>query len=250
MTNISDNRKKIYEGKAKILYQGNEAGTLIQYFKDDLTAFDSVKKANMLGKGILTASISETLMAVVAAHHIPTCFIKRLSAREQLIKEAEMIPIEVMVRNYAAGSLVKRLGLASGTKLPRSLVEFAYKNDNLHDPFIAEEHITAFQMASPQELEDMIAMALRINDILSGYFSALHVKLVDFKIEFGRVSDTDEDYRIILCDEISPDTCRLWDKTTNQKFDKDLFRFDLGNVLQGYQEIARRMGIIFELPKE
>ncbi len=243
-------RQKIYEGKAKILYTGEVEGTLIQYFKDSLTAFNNVKKDEKLGKGILTASISEQLMGVVAAAGIPTCFIKRLSAREQLIREADIVPIEVMVRNYAAGSLAKRLGLTTGVKLARSIVEYAYKNDALGDPLIGEDHITALGLASPQELDDMMAMSLRINDILTGYFSAINLKLIDFKLEFGRVIDNEDEIRIILCDEISPDTCRLWDKTTDEKFDKDLFRQDLGDVMAGYQEIAQRMKLVFELPKK
>ncbi|MDI9313967.1 MAG: phosphoribosylaminoimidazolesuccinocarboxamide synthase [Hydrotalea sp.] len=243
-------RQKIYEGKAKILYSGEAEGTLVQYFKDSLTAFNNVKKAEKLGKGVLTASISEQLMSVVASAGIPTCFIKRLSAREQLIREADIVPIEVMVRNYAAGSLAKRLGLTPGLKLARSIVEYAYKNDELGDPLIGEDHITALGLASPQELDDMMAMSLRINDILTGYFAAINLKLVDFKLEFGRVIDNEDEIRIILCDEISPDTCRLWDKTSDEKYDKDLFRHDLGDVMAGYQEIAKRMKLVFELPKE
>ncbi|MGI9461228.1 MAG: phosphoribosylaminoimidazolesuccinocarboxamide synthase [Alphaproteobacteria bacterium] len=243
-------RKKIYEGKAKILYTAEVDGTLIQYFKDSLTAFNNQKKDDRLGKGVLTAMMSEHLMGVVAAAGIPTCFIKRLSAREQLIREADIIPIEVIVRNYVAGSLVKRLGLVAGAKLTRSIVEYAYKNDELGDPWIGEDHITTLGLASPQELDDIMAMSLRINDILHGYFSAINFKLIDFKLEFGRVMDNEDEIRIILCDEISPDTCRLWDKKTDEKFDKDLFRYDLGDVMTGYQEIARRMGLIFEMPKK
>ncbi|MCX8515373.1 MAG: phosphoribosylaminoimidazolesuccinocarboxamide synthase [Alphaproteobacteria bacterium] len=247
----SDPRQKIYEGKAKILYSGPTPGTLIQYFKDSLTAFNNVKKAERVGKGILTASISEQLMTLIGASAgLPTCFIKRLSGREQLIREADIIPIEVMVRNYAAGSLVKRLGLTNGTRLNRSIVEYAYKNDELGDPLIGEEHITAMGLASPQELDDIMAMALRINDLLCGYFYAINITLVDFKLEFGRVVDNEDEVRIILCDEISPDTCRLWDRKTDQKLDKDLFRQDLGDVMAGYQEVAKRMGVIFELSPE
>jgi phosphoribosylaminoimidazole-succinocarboxamide synthase len=174
-------------------------------------------------------------------------FIRRLNLREQLIKEVEIIPLEVVVRNIAAGSIATRLGLPEGQALPRSIIEFYYKDDKLNDPMVSEEHITAFNWAATQEIDDMMAMALRVNDYLSGLFSGVGITLVDFKIEFGRIYEGDFS-RVILADEISPDSCRLWDSTTNEKLDKDRFRRDLGNVIESYTEVARRLGIMKEMP--
>ena len=177
---------------------------------------------------------------------IPTHFIKRLNMREQLLREVEIIPLEVVVRNVAAGSIAKRFGLTEGDPLPRSIVEFYYKNDALEDPMVAEEHITAFNWATTQDMDEMIAMALRVNDYLSGMFMAVGIRLIDFKLEFGRVYDQNDMPRVILADEISPDSCRLWDAHTNEKLDKDRFRRDLGNVTEAYAEVARRLGIMKE----
>ena len=184
-------------------------------------------------------------MAKVAELGIPTHFIKRLNMREQLIKEVEIIPIEVVVRNIAAGSICKRFNLEEGVTLPRSLVEYYYKSDELGDPLIAEEHITAFGWASTPELDEIMAMTLRINDFLSGLLMGIGIRLVDFKLEFGRLY-FDETIQIILADEISPDNCRLWDIKTNEKLDKDRFRRDLGGEKEAYQEIARRLGVLPE----
>jgi phosphoribosylaminoimidazole-succinocarboxamide synthase len=244
---MTTRRKKIYEGKAKILYEGPEPGTLIQYFKDDATAFNAQKKAVLEGKGVINNRISEYMMTRLNAIGVQNHFIRRLSLREQLIKEVEIIPLEVVVRNIAAGSIATRLGLAEGTPLPRSIIEFYYKDDKLGDPMVSEEHITAFNWAATQEIDDMMAMALRVNDYMSGLFSAVGITLVDFKIEFGRVYEGDFS-RVILADEISPDSCRLWDSTTNEKMDKDRFRRDLGNVIESYTEVARRLGIMKEMP--
>ena len=244
---MSTRRKKIYEGKAKILYEGPEPGTLIQYFKDDATAFNAQKKAVLEGKGVLNNRISEYIMTRLNTIGVQNHFIRRLSLREQLIKEVEIIPLEVVCRNIAAGSIATRLGLAEGTPLPRSIIEFYYKDDKLGDPMVSEEHITAFNWAATQEIDDMMAMALRVNDYLSGLFSGVGITLVDFKIEFGRVYEGDFS-RVILADEISPDSCRLWDSTTNEKMDKDRFRRDLGNVIESYTEVARRLGIMKEMP--
>jgi phosphoribosylaminoimidazole-succinocarboxamide synthase len=238
-------RRMIYEGKAKILYEGPEPGTLIQYFKDDTTAFDATKKAVLDGKGVLNNRISEYLMTQLNAIGVPTHFVKRLNMREQLVKEVEIIPLEVIVRNVAAGSMSKRLGIEEGTVLPRSIIEYCYKNDALHDPLVSEEHITAFGWASPQDLDDIVNLTIRINDFLSGLFLGVGIKLVDFKIEFGRLWEN-EYMRIVLADEISPDSCRLWDATTNDKMDKDRFRRDLGGVVEAYSEVARRLGIMPE----
>ena len=238
-------RKLVYEGKAKILYEGPEPGTLIQYFKDDTTAFDAKKKAVIEGKGVLNNRISEYLMMRLNEAGVPTHFLRRLNMREQLVREVEIIPLEVVVRNVAAGSLAKRFGLAEGTQLPRSIVEFYYKSDELGDPMVSEEHITAFGWANPQDIDDVMSLALRINDFLSGLFLGVGLKLIDFKLEFGRLYENEE-MRIILADEISPDNCRLWDVKTNEKLDKDRFRQDLGKVAEAYQEVARRLGILPE----
>ncbi len=238
-------RRMVYEGKAKILYEGPEPGTLIQYFKDDTTAFDAQKKAVLDGKGVLNNRISEFVMTQLGAVGIPTHFIRRINMREQLIRKVEIIPLEVVVRNVAAGSLSTRLGISEGQALPRPLVEFYYKSDSLHDPMVSEEHIAAFGWASPQEYEDIVSLALRVNDFMSGLFAAVGIRLVDFKLEFGRHFENDMDMpRILLADEISPDSCRLWDVATGEKLDKDRFRRDLGGVTDAYAEVARRLGII------
>jgi phosphoribosylaminoimidazole-succinocarboxamide synthase len=238
-------RRQVYEGKAKVLYEGPEPGTLIQYFKDDATAFNNQKRGVITGKGVLNNRISEYLMLRLGEIGVPTHFVRRLNMREQLIKEVEIIPIEVVIRNVAAGSLAQRFKMEEGTPLPRSLVEYYYKSDELGDPMVTEEHITAFGWASYQEIDEILNLALRINDFLSGIFVGIGPKLIDFKVEFGRLWE-DEDMRIILADEISPDNCRLWDVRTNEKMDKDRFRRDLGNVQEAYAEIARRLGILPE----
>ncbi len=238
-------RRRIYEGKAKVLFEGPEPGTLVQYFKDDATAFNNQKKGVITGKGVLNNRISEHLMRRLSEVGIPTHFVRRLNMREQLVREVEIIPIEVVVRNVAAGSIVKRLGLEEGTQLPRPIVEFYLKNDELGDPMVAEEHITAFGWAGTQDLDDMVQLALRVNDFLSGLFLGVGLKLVDFKLEFGRLWE-DEDMRLVVADEISPDSCRLWDIKTNERLDKDRFRRDLGAVEEAYQEVARRLGVLPE----
>jgi len=238
-------RRRIYEGKAKILFEGPEPGTLVQYFKDDATAFNAQKRGTITGKGVLNNRISEYLMLRLAEIGIPTHFVRRLNMREQLVREVEIIPIEVVVRNIAAGSLAKRFGLEEGTALPRSIIEYYYKNDQLGDPMISEEHITAFGWAAPQDLDDILNMSLRINDFLMGLLLGVGMKLVDFKLEFGRLWENEE-MRIVLADEISPDNCRIWDAKTNEKMDKDRFRRDMGGVAEAYQEVARRLGILPE----
>ncbi|MFZ5930121.1 MAG: phosphoribosylaminoimidazolesuccinocarboxamide synthase [Pseudomonadota bacterium] len=239
-------RRKVYEGKAKILYEGPEPGTLIQYFKDDATANNGKKHTTIVGKGILNNRICEHIMVQLAGIGVPTHFIRRLNMREQLIRAVEIIPLEVVVRNVAAGSIASRLGIEEGTALPRSIIEFYYKNDALNDPLVSEEHVTAFGWANPHEIDDIMAIALRINDFMSGLFAGVGIKLVDFKIEFGRMYENDM-MRIVLADEISPDSCRLWDMTTNEKLDKDRFRRDMGGVSEAYQEVARRLGIAPDL---
>ena len=239
-------RKRIYEGKAKVLYEGPEPGTLVQYFKDDATAFNNQKRGVITGKGVINNRISEYLFTRLNEIGVPTHFVRRLNMREQLIREVEIIPLEVVIRNVAAGSISQRLGIAEGTALPRSIVEYYYKNDALQDPMVAEEHITAFGWATPQDLDDILSLALRINDFLSGLFFGVGIRLVDFKLEFGRLWNENDEMRIVLADEISPDSCRLWDLRTSEKMDKDRFRRDLGNVVEAYQEVARRLGIMPE----
>ncbi len=236
-------RRMIYEGKAKILYEGPEPDTLIQYFKDDATAFNAQKKATIEGKGVLNNRLSEHFMTGLNAIGVPTHFIRRLNMREQLIRMVEMIPLEVVVRNYAAGSISKRLGIPEGQQLPRPVIEFYYKDDALGDPLVTEEHIIAFNWAGQQDIDDMIALALRVNDFLSGMFLGVGIRLVDFKIEIGRVFEGDFQ-RLIVADEISPDSCRLWDIETGRKLDKDVFRQDLGNLADAYTEVARRLGVM------
>ncbi len=241
--NPMSRRRKVYEGKAKVLFEGPEPGTLVQYFKDDATAFNNEKKGVITGKGVLNNRISEHIMTRLSELGIPTHFVRRLNMREQLIREVEIIPVEVIVRNVAAGTLANRLGLKEGTPLPRSIVEFCYKSDELGDPMVTEEHITCFGWASPPEIDEIMAMSLRINDMLFGLFSGVGIRLIDFKLEFGRLYNGDE-MRIVLADEISPDSCRLWDMASNEKLDKDRFRRDLGGVAEAYQEVARRLGIL------
>jgi phosphoribosylaminoimidazole-succinocarboxamide synthase len=231
------------------MFEGPEPGTLVQYFKDDATAFNNQKHAIIDGKGVLNNRISEYLMLRLAEIGIPTHFVRRLNMREQLVRELEILPIEMVVRNVAAGSIVKRFGIAEGTALPRSIVEFYYKNDELGDPLISEEHITAFGWANTQDLDDMLALSLRINDFLTGLFLGAGLRLIDFKLEFGRLYEGEE-MRIVLGDEISPDNCRLWDLKTNEKMDKDRFRNDLGGVKEAYQEVARRLGVLPENENE
>ena len=238
-------RRRIYEGKAKVLYEGPEPGTLIQHFKDDATAFNNKKRETIDGKGVLNNRISEYLFTRLNEIGIPTHFIRRLNMREQLIREVEIVPIEVVVRTVAAGSLSQRLGMEEGTPLPRSIIEFYYKSDELGDPMVSEEHITAFGWATPQEIDDIMSLAIRVNDFLTGLFLGIGIRLVDFKVEFGRLYEGDM-MRIVLADEISPDSCRLWDMQTDNKLDKDRFRRDMGGLMEAYSEVARRLGILQE----
>src|SRR6476660_3800092 len=220
IVNMNTRRTRVYEGKAKILYEGPEPGTLIVHYKDDATAFNAQKKAVIDGKGVLNNRISELIFTRLNELGLPTHFLKRLNMREQLVKEVEIIPLEVVVRNVAAGSMSKRLGIEEGTALPRSIIEYYYKNDALHDPWVSEEHITAFGWATPQDLDDMVNLTIRINDFLSGLFLGVGIKLVDFKLEYGRLWEN-EFMRIVLADEISPDSFFFNDAATTEKMDKD-----------------------------
>ncbi len=239
-------RKMIYEGKAKTIFEGPDAGTVIQYFKDDATAFNGEKHEIIAGKGVLNNRISAHLMTKLEAIGIPTHFIRSINMREQLVRSVEIIPIELVVRNIAAGSLCKRLGLKEGEILRKPLIEFYYKKDELGDPLIGEDHIVTFGWADMYELEEMVSMAWRVNDYLNGLFSGIGLKLVDFKLEFGRIWGDHGELYIILADEISPDNCRLWDAKTGEKMDKDRFRQGLGDLVEGYQTIAERLGLIPE----
>ena len=240
-------RRQIYEGKAKILFEGPEPGTVVQYLKDDAstagaTIEDADRTGTIIGKGVLNNRISEYLMTQIGDMGVPTHFIRRLNMREQLCREVDIIPLVVVVRNYAAGSFANRLGIVEGTRLPRTIVEFHYKSNELKDPLVTEEHIACFGWSSPSEIDEIISMSLRTNDYLSGLFMGIGIRLVDFKLEFGRFFMNDE-IRTLLADEISPDNCRLWDVETNDKMDKDRFRRNMGGEAEAYQEVARRLGI-------
>ena len=235
--------KKLHEGKAKILYEGPEKGTAIQHFKDDATAFNNQKKSTVEGKGVLNNRISEHILSSLTEIGIKNHLIKRLNMREQLVKLVNIIPIEFVIRNIATGSLTKRLGIEDGTVLDNPLIEYCLKNDELGDPIVSREHILNFKWLNIVELNQINEQCLRINDFLQGIFKSIGIKLVDFKVEFGKAKS---DEKIILADEISPDTCRLWDQETDKKLDKDRFRKDLGNILEAYQEVARRLGILHE----
>jgi len=235
--------KKLYEGKAKIIFASPEKNLVIQHFKDDATAFNNQKKANLDGKGILNNRISEYILSSLKDVGIENHLIKRLNMREQLIDLVDIFPIEFVIRNIATGSLTKRLGIEDGTILKAPLIEFYYKNDELQDPLISREHIFAFGWANVLELDWINEQCFRINDFLQGLFKSINIKLVDFKVEFGKRKS---DSKIILADEISPDTCRLWDANTEKKLDKDRFRKDLGNIIEAYQEVAKRLGIFHE----
>ena len=237
--------KKLYEGKAKILYAAPEKGTAIQHFKDHATAFNNQKKSIIEGKGILNNRISEHILSSLNQIGIETHLIKRINMREQLVKLVEIIPIEFVVRNIVTGSLTKRLGIEDGTVLKKPLIEYCYKNDDLNDPLVAREHIYSFGWANAIELDWITKQCFRINDFMQGMFKGVGIKLVDFKLEFGRLNQNGKK-RILLADEISPDTCRLWDANNDKKLDKDRFRKDLGNIIQAYQEVARRLGIMPE----
>ena len=237
--------KKLYEGKAKIIYATADKNLVIQYFKDDATAFNNLKKSKIEGKGVLNNRISEHILTNLGQIGISNHLVKRLNMREQIIKFVEIIPIEFIIRNVATGSITKRLGIEDGTILKEPLLEYCLKDDKLGDPLIAEEHILAFDWASKKELEKVKKMILRINDFMIGMFIGVGIKLIDFKLEFGRIKINGKS-EVILADEISPDTCRLWDSVTDKKLDKDRFRKDLGDLIPAYTEVARRLGILHE----
>ena len=237
--------KKLYEGKAKIVYASSEKNLVIQHFKDDATAFNNKKKSVIDGKGILNNRISEHILTYLSQVGIKNHLVKRLNMREQLIKRVEIIPIEFVVRNIATGSLTNRLGIEEGTVLNSTLIEYCLKDDKLGDPLISKEHIYTFKWATRREIEKIDRQLLRINDFLVGLFRGIGIKLVDFKVEFGRYKNNSKN-EILLADEISPDTCRLWDMNTEKKLDKDRFRKNLGHLIEAYQEVAKRLGILHE----
>ena len=234
--------KTLYEGKAKKIIKGPKKNTLIQIFKDDATAYNKKKHKIFIGKGVINNKISEYIMEFLKSKKIPTHFEKRLNDREQLIKKCQIIPIEFVVRNVVAGSIAKKLGLKEGTKLKKPLLEYYYKEDSLDDPMISRDHVETFGWANRSELKKIDAMSLKINSLLTNLFKKKNIILVDFKIEFGRLASNPK--KIVLADEISPDSCRLWDIKSKQKLDKDVFRRNLGSLMGAYEEVASRLGIV------
>lgn len=231
-----EKREKIYEGKAKILYATDSPDYVIQYFKDDATAFNAAKKGTIHDKGIINNKISTRIFEYLQDNGIPTHFEKILSEREMLTKRVQIVPLEVIIRNTAAGSLCRLLGIEEGRPLASPVLELCYKEDKLNDPMINEYHIRALKLASDEDLETIKKYAFKINDLMIKFFGSLNINLIDFKLEFGKFKG-----KIILADEISPDTCRLWDAKTGHKLDKDRFRRDLGNIEEAYQEVLSRV---------
>ena len=228
---------QLYEGKAKRVYATNDPDLVIVSYKDDATALDGLKKGTITGKGIINNRMSNYLCRLLERHGVPTHFVEELNDRETVVKKVNIIPLEVIIRNISAGSFAKRYGVEEGIVFSEPTIEFSYKNDDLHDPLINSYHALALGLATKKEIEEIKAMAFKVNDILKEYFLSLNVKLVDFKLEFGRLKDG----TIVLADEISPDTCRFWDADTNEKLDKDRFRRDMGGVEDAYNEMMKRV---------
>jgi phosphoribosylaminoimidazole-succinocarboxamide synthase len=228
---------QMYEGKAKKVFATNEENYCIVSYKDDATAFNGLKKGTILGKGAINNRVTNHLMKLLEKNGIPTHFVEELSDRETVVKKVTIVPLEVIVRNIAAGSLAKRLGLAEGTKMKSTVLEYCYKDDELGDPMINEYHILAMEFATKEEIDLIAKYSFKINEILSNYLKDANIELIDFKLEFGKTADG----QIVLADEISPDTCRFWDTVTGEKLDKDRFRRDLGNVEDAYQEVLKRL---------
>ena len=226
----------MYEGKAKQVFATDDPTLAIIHYKDDATAFNGLKKGTIVGKGVVNNLVSNHLFKMLEQNGVPTHLVEQLNERDSVVRRVQIVPLEVIVRNIAAGSLSKRLGLPEGTKMHSTVLEFCYKNDDLGDPMVNEYHIAAMQLATREEVETISAMALKVNDLLTAYLKELNIELIDFKLEFGRF-----DGKIVLADEISPDTCRFWDSKTGEKLDKDRFRRDLGDVEGAYQEILRRL---------
>ena len=234
---MPEKKEQLYEGKAKKVFATEDPNLVIVSYKDDATAFNGAKKGTIVGKGVVNNRMSNFLMEKLEAEGIPTHYVKELSERETLVKKVSIVPLEVIVRNIAAGSLAKRLGLAEGTPMKRTVLEYCYKCDALDDPMVNEYHILAMEYCTEDELKTIANMALKINAFLIKYFASINVELVDFKLEFGKTADG----QIVLADEISPDTCRFWDATTHEKLDKDRFRRDMGGVEDAYKEMMKRV---------
>lgn len=230
---------QMYEGKAKKVFATNDEKYCIVSYKDDATAFNGLKKGTIMGKGVVNNRVTNHLMKLLEEKGVPTHFVEELSERETVVKKVQIVPLEVIVRNIAAGSLAKRLGLEEGVKMGSTVLEYCYKNDDLGDPMVNEYHILAMGWATREEIDLIAKYALKINEILTEYFKEANIELIDFKLEFGKTSDGE----IVLADEISPDTCRFWDTVTKEKLDKDRFRRDLGDVDKGYKEIMKRLGL-------
>ena len=228
---------QLYEGKAKKVYATNDPDLVIVSYKDDTTALDGLKKGTITGKGVINNRMSNYLCRLLEKHGVPTHFVEELNDRETVVKKVSIVPLEVIIRNISAGSFAKRYGVKEGIVFAEPTIEFSYKNDDLHDPLINSYHALALGLATKKEIEEIKAMAFKVNDILKEYFLSLNVKLVDFKLEFGRLKDG----AIVLADEISPDTCRFWDADTNEKLDKDRFRRDMGGVEDAYNEMMKRV---------
>ena len=232
-----EKREQLYEGKAKKVFATDDPTLVLVDYKDDATAFNGLKKGTIEGKGVINNRVTNHLMRLLEKNGVPTHLVKELSPRETLVKKVQIVPLEVIVRNVAAGSLSKRLGLPEGTPMAKTVLEFCYKDDELGDPMVNQYHIAAMGWATDAEMETISNYALKVNQVLSDYLKDLNIELVDFKLEFGRVADG----TIVLADEISPDTCRFWDSTTHEKLDKDRFRRDLGGVENAYHEILKRL---------
>ena len=229
--------EQLYEGKAKKVFATDDPTLVLVDYKDDATAFNGLKKGTIEGKGVINNRVTNHLMRLLEKNGVPTHLVKELSPRETLVKKVQIVPLEVIVRNVAAGSLSKRLGLPEGTPMAKTVLEFCYKDDELGDPMVNQYHIAAMGWATDAEMETISNYALKVNQVLTDYLKDLNIELVDFKLEFGRVADG----TIVLADEISPDTCRFWDATTHEKLDKDRFRRDLGGVENAYHEILKRL---------
>lgn len=232
-----EKKEQLYEGKAKKVFATDDPTLVIVSYKDDATALDGLKKGTITGKGVVNNKMSDFLFSLLEKHGVPTHFVKELNDREALVKKVSIVPLEVIIRNVSAGSFAKRYGVEEGIVFKSPTIEFSYKNDDLHDPLLNEYHALALNLATREEIDEIKAMAFKVNDILKEYFLSLNVKLIDFKLEFGRLADG----KIVLADEISPDTCRFWDAQTNEKLDKDRFRRDMGGVEDAYKEMMKRV---------
>ncbi|HIY77980.1 MAG TPA: phosphoribosylaminoimidazolesuccinocarboxamide synthase [Candidatus Borkfalkia excrementavium] len=231
-----EKRNQLYEGKAKKVFATDDPDVVIVDYKDDATAFNGLKKGTIAGKGVINNKMSNMMFRIMEQHGIPTHYVEELSDRETAVKKVQIVPLEVIIRNTAAGSFSKRYGVPEGKKLPVTVLEFSYKNDDLGDPLINDYHALAMELATPEEIETIKNMAFKVNEIMKEFFKTLNIDLIDFKLEFGRFKG-----QIILADEISPDTCRFWDMTTGEKLDKDRFRRDMGGVEDAYKEVFARL---------